>query len=154
MKVIPNGIKDWSQERIEHAVPQMEVARAQSRHVVTCKLNFALIFVSLILLLPLPSPSYSPIRTISGTKLVIFYSCSSKLCELSIGSYCAASSTLDNVLDIPNLALRNSSQFPPSFLCGFPCARYLLRGTLTWTGSCVDNMDTGLGECLKDNRHR
>ncbi|KAK0421490.1 hypothetical protein EV421DRAFT_1870678 [Armillaria borealis] len=45
----------------------MEVACAQSRHVVTCKLNFALIFVSLVALLPLSPPSCSPIRTVSGT---------------------------------------------------------------------------------------
>ncbi len=99
------------------------------------------------LLLALPSIQYLALW------LVIFYSYSSKLCELSIGSYCAASSTLDNIFDIANQVLRNSSQFSPSFLCRFPWAQYLLRGTLTWTGSCVDNLDTGLGECLKDYGH-
>ncbi|KAK0435964.1 hypothetical protein EV421DRAFT_1833399 [Armillaria borealis] len=34
----------------------MEVACAQSRHMVTCKLNFASIFISIVTLLPLLPP--------------------------------------------------------------------------------------------------
>ncbi len=69
--------KDWSTESIEH-VPKMEVACAQSHHMVMCKLNFAPIFISIVallsLLLPLCCPLALPsVQHFSKSLLFLFF---------------------------------------------------------------------------------